>query len=236
MSRVFALIATIPSRRSSVVRLLAELTRQSRHVDGVILCLDGYGQTPTPPCPLPVVAEYRTEHLSGPGQRWRVAADLPADTLLLNLDDDVFTQKAPQLVASLVETAERYGAAAAMGRTPRGRRAMPGKVSQGQLIYAAGCGLAVRAGALTELSQLQKLVVAAGGRDPLGPCGDDDALVSAQLWLRGVAIFHAATGVINAAAGTQANSQTKQRLALNEPLDGQKRAIARLTGWPWPMP
>lgn len=234
MSRVYALVATIPGRRSSVVRLLGELQHQSRQVDGVVLCLDGYGQSPAPLCPLPVVAEYRTEQLSGPGQRWRVALDLPSDTLLVNLDDDAFTRKAPELVASLVDTAERYGAAAAMGLTLAGRRAVPGKTSRGQLIYAAGCGLALRAGDLVDLLTLRNRVVAAGERDPLGPCGDDDALVSAQLWLRGVPIFHAATGVINAAPGTQADSQTKQRLALREPLDRQKHAIARLTGWPWP--
>lgn len=234
MPRILVLIATIPSRRPFVTRLLAELQRQTRQPDGVILCLDGYGDAPAPPCPLPIAATYRTDCLSGPGQRWRVAKDLNPDGIIINLDDDVFTAKAPGLIAALVDAVEQHGAAASMGMTLDGKRAAPGKSSRGRLIYGAGCGLAARAGDLAGLSELRDRVVAAGGRDPLGPCGDDDALVSALLWLNGVQIWHAATGVINAAAGTQDGSQTRQRLARGEGMDEQKRFIADLTGWPYP--
>lgn len=243
MPRAIVLVATIPSRKFSCQRLLAELEQQTRRPDGVILRLDGYGQEPAPFSPFPIVRQQSTYERGGPGQRWILAHDHwlslrgnghDADFIVINLDDDMFTRKAPRLIEALVAGVEEHGAAAAMGRTPDGGRAAPSKTSRGRLIYGAGCALALRAEHLSGLGELRDRVIAAGGRDPLGPCGDDDALVSALLWSKGIAIHHAATGVINSAAGTQTDSQTRQRMALREELDEQKRLIARLTGWPWP--
>lgn len=231
---VLVLIATIPERRFSCERLLRELMQQSRKPDGVILCLDGYGDAPAPACGLPVIATYKTTQKSGPGQRWRVVCDFDPNTLLVNLDDDVFTAKAPHLLRELIASARENDAAACMGLTMDGKRAAPGTVSRGRLVYGAGCGLAVRVRHLYGLSALRDTIVRLGGKDALGPCGDDDALVSALLWLSQIPIWHAAGGVINAAAGTQADSQTKQRLARGETTDQQKRFIAEVTGWRYP--
>lgn len=246
MSRVLALVPTIPPRRRSVTRLLAELAQQSRPPDGVLLCLDGYGEAPAPPCPLPVV-QLRTPVLSGPGAKWRVVQELRAtgpeppldidclapDDVLVCIDDDTMLCQAPHFLRELVATMGA-GAAAAMGRTPAGRFAPPGAVSGGPLIYGCGCGLAVRVGHLAGLHDLAERVRRAGGPDALGPGGDDDALVSAHLWLQGVPILHAAAGNVFAAPGTQESSQTLVRQKRGGGLEDQKRAIARITGWPWP--
>lgn len=231
---VVVLIATIPRRRLSCARLLQELAQQTRLPDRVALCLDGYGAAPAPPCPLPCV-EYRTAQLSGPGARWRVSNDMSSDTIIVNLDDDTVLTQAPNLIAALVNAIEQGGgASAAMGRTPTGRRAEPGAVSLGRLIYGCGCGLAMRAGDLAGLQALAEQVRAGGGPDALGNMGDDDALVSALLWQKGVPIIHAATGNIFSAADTGEGSQTRLRLARGEHLEAQKRAISKVTGWPWP--
>lgn len=243
------LLATIPARRAACERLLAELPLQRRVPDGVILCLDGYGDAPAPACPLPVVATYRTAQLSGPGARWRAAADLPPEDLLIALDDDAVPGEA--FLEELAGMAERTGgAAAAMGYTPSGHRAAPGPLlgagrvaraikylSDRRLLLGCGCGLAVRAGHLAGLQALAAEVRAAGGPDALGPCGDDQALVSAHLWRRGVPLYHAATGPLHFADGTQAASETRARQARGErTLFEQARAIARLTGWPLAEP
>lgn len=234
MSRVLVLIATIPPRRHSCERLLSELTKQTRPPDGVVLCLDGYGEElPEPRCPLPVVAISRSTELSGAGRRWVMAAYVPQDDILINLDDDCYTVRAPNLIKALTEAVEQGGAAAAMGKTIAGRRAPPCKTSHGLLMYAAGCGLAVRAGDLAGMHVFAREIREQAGFDPLGIRGDDDALVSAWLWKQGITIRHAATGVINAAAGTGASSQTRAKLARGEDLNAQKKVIAAITGWPW---
>jgi len=239
MSRVLVLIATIPSRKRSCERLLIELAKQSRLPDGVILVCDGYGDSPSPACPLEVVVDYHSSTPQGAGNRWRVVAGesegvLKADDIVVCLDDDTMLVSAPGLVAALVETVEASPcAAAAMGRTADGKFAPPGAYSRGELIYGAGCGLTVRAGMLASLSAFAIEVSAAGGPDALGLYGDDDALMSAYLWKQNVRILHAATGNIFPAPGTHATSQTAVHHAKGKPFDAQKIAIARITGWPW---
>lgn len=247
MSRVLALVPTISPRRRSCTRLLAELAQQSRPPDGVLLCLDGYGEAEAPPCPLPVV-QLRTPALSGPGAKWRVVRELRAtgpeppldidclapDDILVCIDDDAMLCDAPHFLRELVATMGAEGAAAAMGRTAAGRFAPPGAVSHGPLVYGCGLGLTVRVGHLAGLHDLAERVRRAGGPDALGPAGDDDALVSAHLWLQGVPILHAAAGNVYAAPGTQESSHTVVRRRRGEGIEDQKRAIARITGWPWP--
>lgn len=230
--RALVLIATIPARKRSCERLLGELMRQTRKPDGVILVLDGYGDAPAPACPLPIIAEHRTVMPAGAGQRWTAVRDLPPDDIIINLDDDVMLVQAPKLVAALVDAVEKGGAAAAMGMRPTNRRAPPGAYGFGNLVYAAGCGLAVRVKHLVGLEKFADEIKAAGGPDSLGLHGDDDAIVSAHLWKTGVPILHAATGNIFAAAGTQATSQTAARRARKEDPNAQKFAIKKITGWP----
>jgi hypothetical protein len=173
MTRVLALVATIPARRMSCERLLGELSRQTRTPDGVVLVLDGYGEAAAPACSLPVIAEYRTDAPTGPGNRWRVASDLPPEDILICLDDDIMVIEAPRLVDALVEAIEASGgAASAMGCSADGRRAPPGEYSRGDLIYAAGCGFAMRAKHLAGLQGFAAEVTAAGGPNALGLLGE----------------------------------------------------------------
>ena len=232
--RVVVLIATIPARRNSCERLLNELSKQSRPPDGVVLVLDGYGTLAAPASPLPVFIEARTDALTGAGSRWRAALDLPAEDIVICLDDDIMLLEAHRLVQKLVEAVEKGGGAAAvMGRASDGKAAPPGRFSRGNLIYAAGCGLTVRAKHLVALQEFSAEVQSKGGPNALGLLGDDDALVSAFLWKSGVPILHAAAGNIYAAPGMRTTSQTAARA--KESPDAQKVAIKKATGWPWPV-
>jgi hypothetical protein len=196
--------------------------------DGVILVLDGYGDEPAPPCPVPVVLERRTTQLSGAGNRWRMLADLPADDIVINVDDDIILFEAPQFVAKLAEAVELGGAAGAMGRTFDGKGASPGVYSRGNLMHSAGPGLSARAGVLVGVSAFADEVRAKGGPDALGPQGDDDAIVSAYLWKSGVTIKHAAVGGnVYTAPGIISTFKPQK-----DP-DIQKRAIGVATGWPF---
>jgi len=231
-ARVIVLLATIPARKVSCERLLAEVAKQSRRPDGVILVLDGYGEeAPAPKCPLPIVATHRTDKPSGAGARWKAVTNLPPETIIVCLDDDAMLIEAPTLIKKLVDAVETGGgAAAAMGRSADGRFAPPGKFSRGDLIHGLGCGLAVRVKHLAGLQDFAAEVRKADGPDALGLKGDDDALVSAYLWKTKVRVVHAGAGNIFAAPGTQ---KTAARTGLKEHPNAQKLAIKRLTGWPW---
>jgi len=241
--RVIALIATIPARKRSCERLLGEISKQSQKPDGVILVLDGYGDEPAPACSLPVIIEHRTAKALGAGLRWRVGegalgsdGKLSPDDILVCLDDDIMLFEAPHIIRALVKAVEAGGgAAAAMGRGTDDKFAAPGAYSRGDLIYAAGCGLTVRAKHLIGLPEFAAKIQADGGPDALGLLGDDDALVSAYLWKTGVKIRHAATGNIFAAPGMYATSQTAAaaQAGKRENPDAQKLAIKKATGWPW---
>lgn len=235
--RVIVLVATIPERRTSFLRLIGEVMRQSRTPDGAILVLDDYAGSERPECPLPIVGSSLSAVRSGAGRRWLFAEqlELEPDDILINLDDDIMLLQAPRLIEELETAVRRHGcAAAAMGRTVDHSPAPPGLTSFGDLVYGAGCGMALLARHLAGLRAFSEEVKAAGGPDALGLLGDDDALVSAFLWRRGIRIVHAATGNIFAAPNTQSSSQTGARLARGEvDLDAQKRAIQNVTGWPW---
>lgn len=233
---VLALIATIPARRRSCERLLDELTRQTRVPDGVILVLDGYSGDDLR-CALPVAAKQQNNVKSGAGQRWLFAAKLPADDIIVCLDDDIRIAQSPNCIKALVEAVESGGgAAAAMGfDSVEYKRAPPMDFSRGDLIYAAGCGLALRPRHLAGLGAFADEVKAAGGPDALGLLGDDDALVSAYLWKTGVRVVHAATGNIFPAPNTQSSSQTFAKQARRVDPNAQKIAIGRITGWPFPL-
>jgi hypothetical protein len=228
MSRVIVLIATIPARKQSCTRLLAELAKQTRPPDGVALVLDGYGNETAPVCTLPVVLEKRTAKLSGAGNRWRALSELPAEDIVINIDDDTILFEAPQFVAKLAEAVKIGGAAAPMGRTFDGKAAPPGAWSRGELMHAAGCGVAARAGVFAGVVEFAAAVKAKGGPDALGPGGDDDAIVSAYLWSIKMPIKHVAVGGnVYTAPGIVSTFRPQ-----NDP-DVQKRAIGSATGWPW---
>lgn len=251
MTRVIALVATIPARRPFCEGLLAALARQSRPPDAVLLVLDDYGETPPPACPLPILGIDRADKKHGPWRRWCVALDyltlremvpgytreegaLALDDILVCVDDDAVLLEAPEFIAGLVMAVERGGGAAgAMGTDYEGKPAPPGAYSRGRLIHAAGLGLTVRAQHLIGLPAFAAEVVAAGGPDIFTPVGDDDALVSAHLWKTGVTITHAVTGNVFEVPAAKVSSQSVVRGRSGEKLHAQKMAIRKVTGWPF---
>lgn len=226
--RVLVLVATIPTRKQPCTRVLGDLMQQTRRPDGVVLVLDGYGDESAPPCPFPVVLEKRTPQLSGAGNRWRALAEIPADDIVICIDDDMIFWEAPNLVEELAKAVVEFGGAAApMGRTFDGKAAPPGAWSRGDLLHAAGHGISARAGVLAGVIAFAEEVKASGGPDALGPHGDDDALVSAYLWKTGVPIKHVATGNQHTQWGIKSTFKPQADPNI------QKRAIAKATGWPW---
>lgn len=235
-SRVLILLATIPARRGSVARLLNELVMQSKHPDGIVLVLDGYGDTmPAPESPFEVVATHRTNELSGAGNRWRAVKGLPPEDVIICIDDDTMLGKCPELVRNLAFMVQaKDSAAAIMGQDIAGKMAYPGTMVQRcDIICAAACGFAMKVKHLEGIEDYAAKVHAAGGPDCLGVLGDDEALVSAFMWSKRIPIAHVLSGGITAAPGTRESSQTLARLKRHENFDVQRQLIRRVTGWPW---
>ena len=237
-SRVLILLATIPARRASVTRLLNEFVMQTRHPDGIVLVLDGYGDAQAPESPFHVVATHRTNELSGAGNRWRAVKDLLPEDIVICIDDDTMLGKASDLVRNLAFMVDsKDSAAAIMGQDLEGKMAYPGtRVQRSNIICAAACGLAVKAKHLIGVEDFAAQVHAAGGPDCLGVLGDDEALVSAFLWRNRIPIAHVLAGPITAAPGTRESSQTLARLKKHENFDVQRQLIRKVTGWPWREP
>ena len=231
MSIVHLLIATTPWRRQFFRMILSCLPEQTRKPDLVHLVLDGYGEDPSAPCMLPF-REWRTPKTSGPGGRWRVAKELPPETILVVLDDDMALMFAPNAIKSLVDVVEQGHAASYFGITVTGRLAnIP---TDEDLICGVASAFAMRAGDLEGLDELAVKMKEASGYDMLGDCGDDEALVSANLWRRGVKIKHVLMSELSTLPGTQGDQcQAQKRVATKEPYWGQRKEIARVTGWPW---
>lgn len=229
---VHLVVATVEERRESCERLLVAVAAGTRAPDLAHLVLDGYAGRPAPVAPSALrVREWRTERRLGPGGRWRVAREVPPGTVLVVVDDDVVAP--PGLVAALAGAVGPWAAAGAQGVTWSGGRATSEAAAGEDLACAGACGFAVFAGDLDGLDELAAVVRAAGGFDPLGDLGDDEALVCAHLWRRGIRIAHVPVPGLRTASGTQEQSQTCRRLRRGESLDEQRRVVRAATGWPW---
>ena len=177
------------AHRLLVERLLAELASQTKRPRGVVLALDGYGRSAPPESPLQVLSSEATEAPRGPGRSWLLAEEALAagvlfeDDLVVRFDDKIVLNRC-RAVEALAAAAAETGASAKWGLLPGGSRAeMSDQPAAGRLVYAAaGTGFMVRAGLLRGLKKFADQVhKKTGGVHPLGPGGDDDALVSAWL-------------------------------------------------------
>lgn len=238
---VHLLVATILPRRTSVEWLLSQVASQTRVPDTVHLVLDGYGQeaAPTYPDNLQVV-EYRTLEPSGPGGRWRVAAQVPPEAILCILDDDLMidAEVIAKLVAGTFAEAQGVsqgtseGASAQMGFDFTGRG---GFYSEGEEILCAAAGvMAVRAHHLQGLDAIRQKFIAHSNFDPLGDLGDDEAVVSAHLWAQGVKIRGMQPVSALTMWGSQTVSQSARRRGQPKALSWQRHVLRQITGWPWP--
>jgi hypothetical protein len=174
----------------------------------------------------------------GPGGRWRIWSDLPKDDILVSIDDDIYIGNAPSLIEKLVAAARTGCGAAASGTSPNGAwvrwgmHHMPG-IYDGSLICMIASAMAIRVGDLEGLHEMRDAVLQRSRVDVLGLGGDDEALVSACLWKRGVPMKHVPVDGLALAAGTQEHCQTLERLKAGA-WDRQRVMIREATGWPWP--
>lgn len=237
------LLATIPTRKRSCERLLAEVAKQTRVPNVVHLVLDGYGKVEpapqSPPTLQPYVWEWRWDQpgvFVGPGGRWGLTQCEPVepDHTVVVLDDDVVIGGAPRLIEMLADAVDENYAAGIQGVTKSGRRISSELQAHEDLICAGACGFALRAQHLAGLAELAQEVKEKGGGEILKPLGDDEALVCANLWRRGVGIRHVAVANVTTAPGTQKGSQSQLRCQA-ETWDHQRHVIAKATGWPWPI-
>jgi hypothetical protein len=235
---VVALLATIPRRRVAFEGLLKSLDVQTRRPDSLILMLDGYGSEEPPRLPEAfrnAVTVYSHNEYRGAGTRWRYVEDCAPEDIVVCVDDDVVL--GPRFVEALVCSVEqKQGAAAAMGKILfDGTRAPPGDYALGPLVHGAGCGLAARAKDFFGVGAFHDNLPAISKDAPnfLGYCGDDDALVSAYLFKKGIPIHHAATGNILWAPNTQAPNERITRPDRVADPDAQKRWLRTYIGWPW---
>lgn len=239
--RFHLLIATVLRRRTSVEALLRAVAGQTVVPNLVHLVLDRYkyagaAEFAAPECPTSLaVIEYRMPTTGGPGGRWRAARGMPVDEILVNLDDDMVLD-APDVIEALVEGTHKTGGVVShLGVYPSG---WSGVAPAGSPLIALAAGaMACRAGDLAGLEATRAEVLEKCGFDPFGPLGDDDALVSAHLWRRGIPIRATGPLAIYEAPAAQDGSQFQLRreesLRNGRPLFWQRKEIARVTGWPW---
>lgn len=230
------LLATVPPRRACAERLLAALADQTVAPDAVHLCLEGYADLPSPCYPSGLtVREYRTAEASGPGARWRVLPEIPREAVVIVLDDDQQVI-GRDVVEALVHAIDRGGAASCMGVDADGwGMCFPAGT---ELVAVAAGTMVARAADLEGLEGTRAEIRERCGFDPCGDGGDDEAVVSAHLWRRGVPMRAAGPIAVREAPGTQDGSQSERRRALrgDRHPSWQRREIRRATGWPWRDP
>ena len=226
------IIATVPWRRPAFRNMLSWLTNQTLKPDLVHLVLDGYGDAASAPCSLPT-REWRTTKCLGPGGRWRVLKELAPETIVVVFDDDISLGFAPYATERLVKIVEQGYAAALMGVTFSGCMM---NIPEGERLICGGAAtFAFRAKDLEGLDEFVSEIKTQGKFDPFGDLGDDEAVISALLWKRGVVIKKANIPEIHSVQGTQEGSQARRRLASTRPFWYQRQEIKRITGWPWPL-
>ena len=230
---VHLLVATILSRRASCERLLATLSKQTLVSDMMHLVLDGYVDASAPLySPFFNVVEYRTATPLGPGGRWRVLKFLPQDAILVVLDDDQILLES-DVIERLVRFVEHGGAAAGMGTNLGG---WGGAHPAGTPLISVGAAtMALRVEDVFDLDVTLEEIRSKCNFDPFADGGDDDAVVSAHLWRKGVPMR--AAGLLGVATDEQAQvgSQFEKRKAAGgkRSLFWQREEIRRVTGWPW---
>jgi len=225
------LLATIPSRRLFCERLLVSLPKQSLVPDFVHLVLDGYFDSPTPVCQMPHTT-YPSIQRRGPGGRWRVLPHVPKDAILIVLDDDqeIF---GPDVIKNLVSAVDPTGAAALSGTN---ENSLGGSFSKGRTLISMGAAvMALHVADLAGLSETLAEIRKKCDFDPFADLGDDEAVISAHLWKRGVPMRATGPLAIRQAFGSQVGSQFSRRRESSGSRSTfwQREAIAKATGWPW---
>lgn len=231
------LIATVPWRRQPCARLLGDIQKQSLQPRFVHLVLDGYGDDSLPrDLPLPIrICEYRTAKPSGPGGRWRVLREgsiTGADVLVVFDDDQILM--GPTVIENFVRVIGD-GATAYRGTDLRGSGGCV--FPEGRPLICMGAGaMAVHPADLAGLDEMRAEIQTKCGFDPFADGGDDQAVVSAHLWRKGVPMRAAGFLEIFMQQELNGGSQQEKRRSTKgtKSFFWQSEAIRAATGWPWP--
>lgn len=218
-----------------VESLLVSIVHQSRVPDRVNLVLDGYEGIPSPAYPPSLdVIEHRMPTTGGPGGRWRAVKEMPREAVLINFDDDQCLAGA-DVIETMAKAVENGGAASYMGMTVDGGGGVLGAGTE--LVSIAAGTLALHVADLDGLEETLAEVREKGGFDAWGVLGDDDAVISAHLWRKGVVMRATGPLALYEAPGAQEGSQFVQRQAVRDGrgMFWQREAIAKIIGWPWRM-
>ena len=225
------LIASVPWRRVSLNRLLREVAAQSLLPSHVHLVLDGEG-APNALLDLSplswngVQVTVRVQRPSrGAGSRWEVVDGIPDAHAICNLDDDVSI--APDYLAKHYAALRGVDAVCSGGYTTDQRFIMCTRTD----INYEGPITCLQAGAFSARArQLRGLREMPMANEFLGVLGDDEGLISAHLWRKGVEVRRVHAPVSFDPSGhdprSQYNSAPKRITVLRDKL----RAA---TGWAW---
>ena len=230
---IHLLLATVPRRKVFVERILAAISEQTVVPSVVHLCLEGYGDVIAPKYPESLsVKEYRTQQTTGPGARWRIISEISSDVDKLVVLDDDWSMSSNDVIEKLVSAAGTDSASSYIGLSVS--RYLTEELGV-ELISMGGAAMALPVQHLAGLEDLRQEIIKACSFDPFGNLGDDEAVVAAHLWRKGVKMFAAGKLGLWMPPQAQVDCQgDRRRSALRgKKFFWQREAIAKVTGWPW---
>jgi hypothetical protein len=228
---IHVLIGSVPWRRASLNRLLREVAAQALLPAFVHLVLDGEG-TPNAALDLSPIAwggvrvDVRVQRPSrGAGSRWHVVDEMPENHIVCNLDDDVGLH--PNYLALHRAALQKSEAVCSGGYTVSGALLMCNRTDdpyEGEITCLQAGAFSAR---VKHLRGLRDMPLA---NEMLGVLGDDEGLIAAHLWKKGVPVkrVHAPVGFDASACDPRS-----QFIAGGTRILGLRTRLKAATGWPW---
>lgn len=181
MSRIIALVPSVPSRADNLLTLLESLHDQTLKPSSIVVFLNGYPFAPVAVAKLATVVEWSGDP-RGPGIRWRYADALSTSkrlqhSIVVSLDDDLAIE--PTYIEQSVNALYNTDAALVSWTghaTPR-RYLDLGDTKHDTTLWAAGTGTATM-----WLKHATGLTSHQWADECLGVAGDEEALLSLWLW------------------------------------------------------
>lgn len=230
-SDVHVLIANVPWRRSSLNALLSDVHNQTIRPAYVHLVLDG-DDVPNTSLDLSSLdwdglqVTIKVNHPGrGAGARWDVALGLPESHYIMNLDDDV--RLSSDYIARHREALNKSDAVCS-GGYPSGSNELimctQSHAYEGDISCLQAGAFSARASVLRGLRDMPM------ADEMLGLRGDDEGLIAAHLWRKGIAVKRVNVPVRFDPSAGDPRAQSFEMGSRILPL---RRRLAAATGWPW---